>query len=127
MRRSAGSLEAKKAAETVSIVLARMGEGRGYDLELDDEDGGGMVMEGSSSLPSTNMHSANEGSDEGLGIEGQKLLQDVVGFNECEWFLLLSVEKLTVLMGLPISGQIRHACTLGHVYAAGSAISEFFI
>ncbi|KAH6845798.1 hypothetical protein B0I37DRAFT_392784 [Chaetomium sp. MPI-CAGE-AT-0009] len=49
MRASSGSQEAKKAAETVSIVLARAGEGRGaqdhqYGKEVQTDEHGGGVM-----------------------------------------------------------------------------------
>ena len=39
MRRSSNSQEAKKAADTVSIVLAKAGESRGRDLVLNHESG----------------------------------------------------------------------------------------
>lgn len=42
MRRRSSSREAKKAAETVNVVLAKAGEGRGYYIDLVDEDVGGL-------------------------------------------------------------------------------------
>lgn len=44
MRASSGSEEAKKAAETVSIVLARVGEGRGAQEHRKHEHGGGVML-----------------------------------------------------------------------------------
>ncbi|KAH6637281.1 hypothetical protein F5144DRAFT_570122 [Chaetomium tenue] len=44
MRASSGSEEAKKAAETVSIVLARAGEGRGAREHREHEQGSGVML-----------------------------------------------------------------------------------
>jgi hypothetical protein len=81
MRRISSSREAKKAAETVSIVLARAGDGCGYDVDLDDEEARG-VMEGRR-IP-TNPSSATNGSDAGISFDGQKMLQDSMGLYERE-------------------------------------------
>jgi hypothetical protein len=81
IRRSSSSREAKKAAKTVSIVLARAGEGRGYDTDLADEDVGG-AMEGQG-IPTNSFFTAN-GSDAEIGFDGQNMLQDTMGFYERE-------------------------------------------
>ncbi len=47
VRGSSSSREAKKASETVSIVLSRAGQSGGYDVDVEDEDsGGGMEGQG---------------------------------------------------------------------------------
>lgn len=81
MRRSSSSREAKKAAETVGIVLARAEEGGEYNFHLDDEDTSG-AMEGRD-IP-TNPHSTTNGSDAGIGFDGQKILQDTMSLYQRE-------------------------------------------
>lgn len=87
MRASSGSLEAKKAAETVSIVLARVGEGRGaqghrYDKEEDDKHVGRALSLHQGTLGTAMAdHVSVDGSlAGGAGIHGHDvLLQDNKG------------------------------------------------
>jgi hypothetical protein len=81
MRRSSSSREAKKAAQTVSFVLARAGEGRGYSTDLDDEDAG-RAMDGRG-IP-TNLPSTTNRSDTGIGFDEQMMLQDTMSLYERE-------------------------------------------
>lgn len=84
-RNSSISREARKAAETVSIVLARTGDG--YTLEDigardDDHDGG----HGTSSNLTSDSKSG-EGSDAVpmIDFDENKVIQFGMGYDECEW------------------------------------------
>ena len=79
MRRRSSSREAKKAAETVSFVLGKAGEDRGYNIDLVDEDAGG-AMEGRG-IP-TKPSSTTNASDIGIDFDGQKMLQDTMSLYE---------------------------------------------
>jgi hypothetical protein len=80
-RRSSSSKEAKKAAETVSMVLARAGEGLGCNIDVHDENAGGDIEE--RGIP-TDPPSTTNGSDAGIGFDGRKILQNTMGLCEGE-------------------------------------------
>ncbi|KAK3299647.1 uncharacterized protein B0H64DRAFT_389201 [Chaetomium fimeti] len=83
MRASSGSREAKKAAETVSIVLARAGEGRGSPehqygntAQNDEQGGGAMSLHQGTQGTMTADYVSTDGSHPGrAGIHGQDMLR----------------------------------------------------
>ncbi|KAK2865378.1 hypothetical protein FQN49_003639 [Arthroderma sp. PD_2] len=88
MRRSAHSEEAKKAAETVGIVLARAEEGRPHDTNHDDNDIGRFTG-GRDSLPNPASSTTN-GSEMGTALDGRAILPDSIGmgFYEPDRFVI---------------------------------------
>lgn len=68
MRSSSISQEAKKAAETVSVVLARAGEFRNHGVDLDAEPTSATIM-------AQDMLTNINGSDAGLTFDSQAMLQ----------------------------------------------------
>ncbi|RDW63790.1 C6 transcription factor [Coleophoma cylindrospora] len=86
MRRSSSSREAKKAAETVSIVLARAGDGRGYDVERDRKDGNGTLDR--QSLVNDSSSTINS-SDFEIGFNAPEMMvQEVTGLYDFERFAM---------------------------------------
>ncbi|KAH8671694.1 fungal-specific transcription factor domain-containing protein [Xylariales sp. PMI_506] len=83
MRRSSlGSLEAKKAAETVSIVLARAGEGcANANANANAGEGEGEQLAGIGSDQGLGGITLSNGSDSGIGLDTQKISnEDPVDF-----------------------------------------------
>ncbi len=75
MRNSSISQEAKKAAETVSLVLARAGDIRDYGIDLDAEHTSAAIM-------GQNMSSNANSNGAGLAFDGQAMLQTTVDLYE---------------------------------------------
>lgn len=75
MRNSSISQEAKKAAETVSLVLARAGDIRDYGIDLDAEHTSAAIM-------GQNMSSNANSNGAGLAFDGQAMLQTTVNLYE---------------------------------------------
>ncbi|KAK3175908.1 hypothetical protein OEA41_007230 [Lepraria neglecta] len=71
----AGNVEAKKAAETVSFVLARAGEVRDYGIDLDAE-------RTSAAIIGQDMSTNANGSSAGLAFDGQAMLQTTMDLYE---------------------------------------------
>ncbi|RDW59232.1 fungal specific transcription factor-1 [Coleophoma crateriformis] len=89
MRRSSNSREAKKAAETVSIVLARAGDGRGYDVERDRKDVNNSLDRQSIATDSS---STINSSDYEIGFDGQEMMvQEFTGLYDFERFAMPAV------------------------------------
>ena len=75
MRSSSTSQEAKKAAETVSFVLARAGGVRDYAIDLDAERTSTHIM-------GQNMSTNANGSGAGLAFDGEAMLQTTMDLYE---------------------------------------------
>ena len=75
MRGSSISREAKKAAETVSFVLARAGDVRDYGIDLAAERTSGAIM-------GQDMSNNADGSGAGLAFDGQAILQTTMNLYE---------------------------------------------
>ncbi|KAM5466589.1 hypothetical protein MauCBS54593_005846 [Microsporum audouinii] len=88
MRRSAHSQEAKKAAETVSIVLARVGERRSHDANLGDEERS-RCSRGTDSLANPNPYATN-GSEGPMAVDERGVLagNTGIGFYEPDRFIM---------------------------------------
>ncbi|KAI4123354.1 MAG: hypothetical protein LQ338_005307 [Usnochroma carphineum] len=77
IRGSSTSQEAKKAAETVSFVLARAGETRDYGNDLDAE-------RARAAITLQDMPINTNGSDAGFTFDGQAVLQTTMDLHECK-------------------------------------------
>ena len=75
MRSSSISREAKKAAETISFVLARAGDVRGYGIDLATE-------RTSSTTMGQDVSNDADGSGAGLAFDGQAMLQTTMDLYE---------------------------------------------
>ena len=75
MRSSSVSREAKKAAETVNLVLAKAGDLRDYGIDLAAERTSGAIM-------GQDMSNNADGSRVGLAFDGQAMLQSPMDFHE---------------------------------------------
>ena len=75
MRSSSISREAKKAAETVSFVLARAGDVRDYGIDLAAERTTGAIM-------GQDMSNNADGNGAGLAFDGQDMLQTTMNLYE---------------------------------------------
>lgn len=75
MRSSSTSHEAKKAAETVSFVLAKAGEVRNYGIEVDAENSTATII-------GQDMSTNPAGNGAGLAFDGQAMLQTTMDLYE---------------------------------------------